>query len=183
MKARIVVVLSVTLALALPAAAQAGLPKTGNTLIVPAKSLGGVTLGASSKSVVKAWGKTSECVYQCTYEGKNSGEIGSALLESKTTTSTPKVWNVFIAVSQTLVGKTEKPNFSTPLTRFKTSKGIGLSSKLSELKAAYHGLKKTTSLAGGISAYELKGPKESFTSFTLNHGRITEIQVASHPGG
>ncbi len=47
MKVRSVAVLSVALVLVLPAAAQAALPKTGDTLIVPAKSIGGVVLGGS----------------------------------------------------------------------------------------------------------------------------------------
>lgn len=92
MKARIVVALSVVLALALPAAAQARLPKTTDTLIVPAKSIGGVALGASPTSVTKAWGKNKQCETQCVYEGKNSGELGSALLESTDNGATYKVW-------------------------------------------------------------------------------------------
>ncbi len=41
MKARAVAVLCAALTVALPAAAQAALPKMGNTLIVPGKSIGG----------------------------------------------------------------------------------------------------------------------------------------------
>ncbi|HEV7482478.1 MAG TPA: hypothetical protein VGO13_05200 [Solirubrobacterales bacterium] len=65
MKARIVAVLFATVALALPAAAQATLPKTTNTLIVPGKSIGGVALGGSVASVTKAWGPNKTCEYQC----------------------------------------------------------------------------------------------------------------------
>jgi hypothetical protein len=182
MKARIVVALSVTLALALPAAAQAGLPKTTNTLIVPAKSLGGVALGGSPTAVTKAWGKNKQCEYQCLYEGKNPGELGSVLLESDANGANYKVWSVFITVSETIVGTTTKPNFETPLTRFKTSKGIGLGSSKRELTQAYHGLKQLGA-ESGIFQYMLKGPKESFTSFTVNRGRVSTIGINSHPGG
>lgn len=179
MKFRLATVCAVALALVLPAAAQAGLPKTGNTLIVPAKSLGGVTLGSSAAAVVKAWGKTSSCTYQCLYEGKNVGELGSVLLESDAGGQNYKVWSVFIAVSQPIVGSTTKPNFNTPLTKFKTAKGIGLGSSLKDLRQAYHAVKKVTT-----TYYELGGPKESSTSFQLSPaGRIVSIGVRSHPGG
>ena len=179
MKFRLMIVFGLALALALPAVAQAGLPKAGDTLIVPAKSLGGVRLGSSPAAVVKAWGKTSSCSYQCLYEGKNSGELGSVLLESDANGRNYKVWTVFIAVSQTIVGTTAKPNFHTPLTKFKTAKGIGLGSSLKELKQAYHAIKKVTT-----TYYELRGPKESSTSFQLSAGgRIVSIGIRSHPGG
>ena len=106
MKARIVVALSVTLALALPAAAQAGLPKASSTLIVPAKSLGGVTLGSTPTAVTKAWGKSKEkCEYDCLYEGKTPGELGNVLLEADTNGANYKVWSGVIAVGSTTVGK------------------------------------------------------------------------------
>jgi hypothetical protein len=179
MKRRVMFVLAVALALVLPASAQAALPKTGDTLIVPAKSLGGVALGGSPAAVVKAWGKTSSCSYQCLYEGKNSGELGSVLLESDANGQNYKVWSVFIAVSQTIVGSTTKPNFNTPLTKFKTAKGIGLGSSLKELRQAYRAVKKVTT-----TYYELGGPKESSTTFLLSAaGRIESIAVRSHPGG
>lgn len=77
------------------------------------------------------------------------------------------------------VGSTLKPNFKTPLTKFKTAKGIGLGSSLKELRQAYHAVKKVTA-----TAYELFGPKESSTFFGLSAaGRIQSIGVRSHPGG
>ncbi len=187
MKNRIVAVAATALALALPAAAQAALPKTGETLIVPAKSLGGIALGANAKKVTKTWGKNPDCEYQCLYQaGAASGEtpaLGSVLLEAKSTTATAKVWMVFIEVGERSVGSTQKPNFKTPLTRFKTAKGIGLGSTAAELKRAYHAVKKTR-VSSEVSYYTLKGPKQSATSFTTGaSGRITAITVETHPGG
>ncbi len=183
MKAHIVVALSITVALTLTATADAGLPKAKTTLIVPSKSIGGVALGASSKAVAKAWGKTAKCEYQCLYEGKASGELASVLLETKSTGATPKVWSIFISVAQTPSGSTPKPNFNTVLTAFKTSKGIGLGSKLSELKKAYHQLKKSPGLSAPTAVYSLAGPKESSTTFTLTSNRVTTIGITAHPGG
>jgi hypothetical protein len=187
MKARIVAVLCTTIALALPAAAQAGLPKTSNPLIVPGKSIGGVALGGSLASVTKAWGPNKECEYQCLYTVKvgptESAALGSALLETGAKSGPNKVWEVFIDVGQTNTGTNPTPNFNTPLTRFKTAEGIGLGSKLSELKQAYHGMKKQVVIPG-LTLYTIKGRKEIATIFTVGAtNRITGITVESHPGG
>lgn len=177
MKTRISMLLSVTLALALPAAAQAALPKTANTLIVPAKSIGGLALGSSPTQVTKAWGTSKQCEYQCLYEGANSGERAQALLESKDDGVTYKTWNLTISAAN--IEGTTKPNFKTPLTRFKTSKGIGIGSTVSELRRAYPKVKKYSSVY-----YALSGPGQSMTIFGLTTGsRLTYIVVESHPGG
>jgi hypothetical protein len=187
MKARIVAVLLALMAVTFPAAAQAALPKTTNTLIVPGKSIGGVALGGSVASVTKAWGPNQTCEYQCLYEGKagptESAALGSALLETGAKGGASKVWEIFIDVGQNDTGTNPTPNFNTPLTRFKTAKGIGLGSKVSELKQAYHAAKKQTVIAG-LTLYTIKGPKEIATIFTVGAtGKITGINVESHPGG
>jgi hypothetical protein len=187
MKARIVAVLLATMALALPAAAQAALPKMSNTLIVPGKSLGGVALGGSTASVTKAWGPNPACEYQCLYEGKvgptESAATASALLEAGAKGGGNKVWEVFIDVGQTNTGTNPTPNFNTPLTRFKTAEGIGLGSKVSELKRAYHGLKKQVVIPG-LTLYTIKGSGKIATIFSVGAtGKITGINVESHPGG
>lgn len=184
MKARIVAVLFATMALALPAAAQAALPKTTNTLIVPGKSIGGVALGGSTASVTKAWGSNPTC---CLYTEKvgptESAALGNALLETGAQGGASKVWEIFIDVGENNTGTNPTPNFNTPLTRFKTAEGIGLGSKVSELKRAYHGLKKQVVVAG-LTLYTIKGAKEIATIFTVGAtNKITGITVESHPGG
>jgi len=178
------------LLLALPSVATAALPRTGNTLIVPGKSIGGVTLGTSAAKVKQAWGPAKNCPYQCLYLGAapkgGSAALGSVLLES-TGTTTPadpkdaRVWNAFIVAGNKLVGKTSVPDFSTPLTRFKTAKGIGLGSTTRQLKTAYRGLKKFQ--GAGAAVYTLSGKGTIETQFTLIGGRITSIAVRSHRGG
>ena len=65
----------------------------------------------------------------------------------------------------------------------KTAKGIGLGSKESELKRAYHGLEKQVVIPG-LTLYTIKGPKEIATIFTVGAtSRVTGITVESHPGG
>lgn len=183
MRIRIFVSLTAIVAFALPAAAQAALPKTNDTLIVPAKSIGGVALGSSPTAVTKAWGKNAECEFQCLYEGRrHTGEtpsLGSVLLEKRG--SAVKTWEIYIIVGQNEEGVQPKPNFDTPLTRFKTAKGIGLGSTAAELTRAYPGLKKQSS--PGFTYYTLEGPKESATVFSAPAGKITEISIMSHPGG
>jgi hypothetical protein len=185
MRTRIVIVLGVVLALALPVVAQAGLPKATNTLIVPAKSLGGVALGSSTSAVTKAWGKNKKCEssgFSCVYEGKNSGELASAVLETANEGATYKVAAVFITVSETLKGTTLTPDFNTPLTKFKTAKGIGIGSTMKELQRAYPKAKKDT-LGGGFFVFALAGPGTSFTEFQISHGGIKTIAIRAHPGG
>jgi hypothetical protein len=173
------------LALPLPAAAPRALPKTGNTLIVPGKSIGGVALGGSAASVTKAWGPNKTCEYQCLYEGSagptESAATASALLEAGA--KGDKVWEVFIDVGENNTGTNPTPNFNTPLTKFKTAEGIGLGSKLSELKRAYHGLEKQVVIPG-LTLYTIKGKKKIATIFTVGAtNKITGVNVESHPGG
>lgn len=181
-------VLGAVAILALPLNAQAALPRTGNKLIVPNKSIGGVALGAHQSQVINAWGPNPECVSDCIYQaaGSSPGKgaaVASALLEKKREGAPYKVWTVFIAVGLNTVGNKSIPNFKTPLTKFKTAAGIGLGSKVGALKSAYHGLKKSV-VPGGYTYYQLKGRGESETGFTVSPAeKITQIVVRSHPGG
>ena len=187
MTARIAVLLGAILALALPATAGAALPKPSTTLIVPGKSIGGVALGATASKVKKAWGNTKDCEFQCVYEGGKNGDETAAnagvLLEEPASGSGPgKVWRVFLTVGLKKVGDELKPDLNTPLSEFKTSKGIGIGSTVGEVKTAYPAAKKYSST--GFTEFTLKGKGEIETQFVFsNSTKVTSVVVASHPGG
>lgn len=187
MTARIAVLLGAILALALPASAGAALPKASTTLIVPGKSIGGVALGATATKVKKAWGNTKDCEFQCVYEGGKHGDetatSANVLLEQPASGSGPaKVWNVFLTVGQKMVGDTLKPDLNTPLSQFKTSKGIGIGSTMGEVQKAYPSAKKTS--GSGFSIFTLQGKGEIETQFDFNNSaKVTSVLVSSHPGG
>lgn len=170
-------------AIALPGAATAALPTTTNDLIVPAQSIGGLALGSTSSAITKAWGKNDTCTeISCAYSGPaHAGEtpaLAEVLLDRGSTGFA--AWSIDISAGRSVSGATQKPNFETPLTRFKTAKGIGLGSTVAELKHAYHGVKKQP----GNTVYMLKGANESTTVFTASaEGRISTIAVEAHPGG
>ena len=178
MKRRIAGLAGVVLALALPAATQAALPKKGGNLIVPSKSIGGFALGGSPAALVKAWGGR-KCEFVCSYEGKKLGETATALFETKGKGAAEKAWTIYVATGVRVAGARSIPNCGTPLTRYETSKGIHLCSTVAELTKAYPSIKELASIA-----YELKGPGKSRTEFLIGEGnRIIEISVQAHPGG
>jgi hypothetical protein len=189
-KARIIVVaLSATaiVALAITAVAGAALPKPKTTLIVPGKSLAGVPLGATAAKVQKEWGHSKECEFQCTYEGGKNGDETAAhadvLLQQPASGKGPaKAWQILISVGAKTVGDESKPDFNTPLTAYKTSKGIGLGSTIGEVQRAYPSAKKTTSPS--VTIFEVKGKKEINTIFDcVGATKVTAIAVESHRGG
>lgn len=189
-KARIIVAaLSVAAiaALAISAVAGAALPKPKTTLIVPGKSVAGVSLGATATKVQKEWGHSKDCEFQCTYEGsKNGDETAShagVLLEQPASGKGPaKVWQIFIDAGAKTVGNEEQPDFNTPLAAYKTSKGIGLGSTVGEVQRAYPGAKKTAS--PDLTIFEVKGKKEIVTIFDCTGPKkVTAIAVESHRGG
>jgi hypothetical protein len=186
-KTRGALVLIAALAVALPPTAQAALPKPASKLIVPRKSIGGVALGASPSRVQKAWGANPDCEYSCIYtnaaQPAGSAAFAIVLLEAKKQGATPKAWSVAIGVGQKTVGNRTVPNFKTPLKKWETAKGIHLGSTKAQLKHAYHGVKNEGS-ASGYTTFELKGPGKVETLFTVAPaGKISRIEVRSHPGG
>lgn len=139
-------------------------------------------LGSNPAQVKAAWGGKT-CEFSCSFEGpKISGgspTFGNVLLEKKG--STLKVWLITIAVGYVPGGSETKPEFDTPLASFKTSKGIGLGSKVSEVEAAYPKAKKSKTPSGPF--FSLQGPGQSSTDFTTIENRVATISVESHPGG
>jgi len=176
MRVRIGLVTSVVLALTLPAGAQAALPTTHSTLIVPVKSLAGVKLGASLASATASWGKGGTCSASgCNYESKNDKDGSAGFVVAQTSATAPiRVVKVSIEAGVTSLAYGAKKNFDTPLDRFKTAKGIGIGSTAAKLKHAYPHLKKPIT-----GLYELAGPGESLTLFEVQEGRVAGISMQS----
>jgi hypothetical protein len=174
MKVRIGLVLCVVVALAAPALAQAALPQAKSTLIVPAKSLAGVKLNSSVAAAVAAWGKGGTCSSSSCQYGSQSNSLGTAsFLAAKRTEASPTlVVEISITVGRSGTGL--KPNFKTPLARYRTASGIGLGSTVKELKHAYRHL---VSEQGKV--FSLKGAGESMTTFVAENGRVETITTQS----
>lgn len=187
MRTRILMTMSVTLvlAMALPAIVQAAFPKTSDTLIVPAKSIGGFALFGSPQKLAKAWGPADikNCETLCTYSGPNSGEEAAVSFQTTGANGTVfKAWSIYMHTGEKLVGSKDVPLCPTGLSRFQTAEGIHICSKVGELKKAYgKKLKKLTS-----TTYELPGPGERLTYFTIDAAglnEVTGISVMAHRGG
>jgi hypothetical protein len=160
-----------TAVLSLAGAAQAALPTTHNTLIVPGKSIGGAKLGSTLSQAAGVWGK-SECNDldgECSYEGK-----GFARVECSSTLPPPTGLACAVIIEFISARTFGPPNYATPLTRFKTPRGIGLGSSLTQLHHAYPHLKKEGS---GYVTYTLAGPGKSSTQFTVYKGRVSAILI------
>jgi hypothetical protein len=173
-------ILSVTFTLALPAVVQAAFPKTSDTTVVPSKSIGGFALGGSPQELAKAWGApVTKCEVTCTYNAKNTESTAEVHFESKGEGAPFKAYEVLIRTAVKLVGRKDLADCSTPLTRYETSAGIHLCSVVSDLKKAYHAVKKL-----GSSTYVLGGPGEKETVFSIDEDdKIFAIAVLAHPGG
>ncbi len=180
------VALAAALSLALPAAASAALPKAGSTLIVPAHSVGAVSLNSKVKQVTKAWGAV-KCEFSCVYEGPKSGTetpaTASVLFESKSNdVATAKAWMITLSAGYKSSGEKTTYNVNTPLADFKTSKGIGIGSTPAEVQRAYP--KAERSAGSSYATYSLSGGGEKGTIFNLADGKhVTSITVELHPGG
>ncbi|HVO53799.1 MAG TPA: hypothetical protein VMT37_05235 [Solirubrobacterales bacterium] len=174
---RIAALLGVALVLALPALANASLPKTSKKSIVPGKSIGGLGLGGSTASVEKAWGPYpgGKCEQICTYGSPKGGSAGEVRLETKDSVHF-KVFEVLIKTEVEFSGSKDVANCATPLVKYETSKKIHLCSKLGALKKAYPQLKKE-----GSSEYVLKGPGKKATIFSLTEdNKVFLISIVSH---
>lgn len=165
MTRRMIPVGAALLALALPAAASAKLPSFPSTSIVIKSSIGGVSLGQSQKNAKAAWGtKGGTCTFDqnfgsCTFEAGTSGT-------AQWTADDGKVTSVRIYTGTT--GST--PNFKTPLTALKTSKGIGIGSTLKAVKQAYPTGK------GDKNYWAVGGARlKPYTTFVVSSGRVTQI--------
>jgi hypothetical protein len=173
--------LALAVVLVLPTAAGATLPRAKSTLIVPSRSIAGLKLGSTPAQTKRAWGGKT-CEFACGYEGPKpaggSAPFANILLEKEG--ASLKVWLIAIGVGyKPGPGSATVPAFNGPLSRWKTSKGIGLGSTVGEVEAAYPKAKKETTPGGPLLT--LKGPGKSATDFTTLEDRVVAITVESHP--
>jgi hypothetical protein len=119
------------LALALPAAAQARLPKTNNTKIVPGTSIAGVKLDMTRNQLFAKWGKTSCDSASCIWEGP-----GTRGKNERAVVSFVNGKVVQIAISAATKGSNLKFKPGV-LSTWKTSKGISLGTPKSKVPIAY----------------------------------------------
>jgi hypothetical protein len=153
-------------ALALPGAAAAKLPAFPSKVIEPAKSIGGVKLGATLKSAKAAWGTNKDCFFEkgngtCSYQNGKQGNAQWSGVEGKV---------VDISISAGYNGT--DPYFGGPLLTLKTSKGIGIGSSLKSAKQAYPGGKVYQG-----SVLSVPGKGKSFTTFSFVKGKCAAINI------
>jgi hypothetical protein len=157
---------------AAPGVAAANLPSPASKLIVPGKSIGGVSLGESYTQAQKAWGITKNCnpMTGCTYDG---GKNGTASFSTPHRPGSPAIVSaVYIEVHFFRIGK---PDWArTPLDKYKTAKGIHLGSTLSTVKKAYpHGKRSCGTVT---CSWIVAGPHKASTGFALYKGpKGTEV--------
>ena len=149
-------------ALALPAAGQAALPKAKNTRIVVPKSIGGIELGLKFNKAKKKWG-SGDCsgnpddFGSCSYTSNDIAEGSASFSSVKGKVAT-------VAINAGLNPKNEYV-ISGPLAKLETKEGIGLRDKVSKFKRAYPKAKK---LGAG---YTVNGKGKSYMYVTAIDGK------------
>ena len=159
----------------LAGSAQAATPKLKNTLIVPNKSVGALKLGMSPTAAKAAWG-AGDCLASglCQFGTRPTTSAGYASYSVTTLTAgTPKS----VLLIQLEAGPFGKPkrNYSTPLARFKTSKGIGLGSTKAALLRAYPHM-----ISEQANSYIIRQSETVVTIFGLEAGRVDLIAIGAH---
>jgi hypothetical protein len=155
--------------------AQAATPKLSNTLIVPNKSVGALKLGQSPSAAKAAWGKGT-CVVSglCTFGTRaNGGGFAAYSLASNVAGAAKTVLTITLEAGP--FSASTKRNYKTPLTRFKTAKGIGLGSTKAQLLRAYPHM-----TSDEPNFYVIPHSEFVETIFGVLGGRVDLIVVGEH---
>jgi hypothetical protein len=164
MPTRILALALVALAATAPSA-FAKLPSPASMRIVPGRSIGGVRIGMDAATAVKKWGPGGSCAAAiasiCTWAGTT--KQGTASLE----VTNGKVSNITLEAGH-------KANFDPvyrgPITRWKTSKGVGIGSTLRKVLRKY---KRAKATGGGV---ELRSGSLT-TFFDSSGGRVARLSI------
>jgi hypothetical protein len=173
MKFRRLLVAVPVLALAVPVIAAARVPSPATKLIVPGKSIGGISIGMNYKAAEKLWGTPSSCAKPvlaagggCSYTGPtNTSKYGTASFNW----SQGKVIEVTIQANES---RSQKYTLTGPLTKFKTATGIGLLSSRAAVRRAYPRFK-----VNGTFGYFATGPGKHVTNLATQKNVVTSISV------
>ena len=146
-------------------AASSALPTFKSDLIVPNRSLAGVSLFSTDTGARRAFrtgGSSCSVKRGCVYESRDgsSFSIGFAITKSR---RTPFVGEITISAAD---------GFHTPLASLKTADGIGLGSTAAAVKRAYPRV-----VGSADSDYTLVGRGAVRTVFGLAKGRVTTISL------
>lgn len=179
--------LAATFAVALPASAAA--PSAKSKTIVPVTSIGGIKLGQSYSTAMKAWGTGSNCGAEDEQYRQNNGGAeldrttftGSCTWRVDETSSTAgtagllfeqgKVTEVSLFCAQDPA--TFEPTGKGPIGTFKLKKGktkLGCGSRISKLIKTYPKAKATPS---GVALYQ----KDRMLSFGSSGGKVSGIAL------
>lgn len=159
-------------AMAAPAPASAALPAAKSKTIVPGRSIAGVKVGMTAAQALAAWGSAgTDCTAQstrtdCYYRG--TARQGDAHF---TLDTAGKVTLVSVQIGQMSNGN---PIYSGPLTKWRTSKRIGLGSTTRQVVKAYPKAK------GAPYGIQL-GSGSHTTALETSGGRMFAISVGTLP--
>jgi hypothetical protein len=141
-KSRALIGLAAVLSLSLLAAgpASARIPKFNPNTIVTGKSIGGVAVGMTKTQAVGVWGKADRCRKEQTYPG-DFRTFCEYLAKSSAAGSTPIPFAYFVVRSGRVilvhVESAENAAADAKVDKLKTSKRIGIGSKMSAARKAY----------------------------------------------
>jgi hypothetical protein len=160
--------------LALPVAAQAKLPLTGQPFVVPGEQIGGVFLHARIAKGKQAWGGSrGDCSdFGCVYHDPRRPDLGTAQFNFEDGLR-GRITNVTISVGRD--PRTGKPVFRTPLAAFRSPTGNAkLGASRRAVKAAYP---KAKSVSGAPDVLIMVDRQRDQTLLFFENNRLASVIV------